>query len=309
MVPDFKEVNTCKLCGKNVEELNHFYREHKVSQKKYFEQYWPRIDFLTKEKREYVTYDDYFLYDFNHKDSLKKYYLSLTKDQQIQYIQFLLEKRRKIKNLSYFPGQVELRSLKLPSFSSILKILKPNEIKDLSCHLSLTLKYDYNNLPVYEDFIDDILIDTREQETLRFPNNQIHIQKLDYGDYGCKRNKIRIERKSLADFIQSFGVGTPRLEKEITRAKKDGGYIVVCVEAAMDTAMNFKERKAIYCKNIKITPEYVFHNVRAIMEKYDNIQFLFLNSRDMMVKIIPKLLSCTNIAELDLQYLYDSGTV
>jgi hypothetical protein len=59
-------------------------------------------------------------------------------------------------------------------------------------------------------------------------------------------------------------------------------------------------------KKIKVTPEFVFFNVRELIQKYSNVQFLFVDGRADCVKIMKKIFfSNGEYKKYDLQLMYD----
>ena len=59
-------------------------------------------------------------------------------------------------------------------------------------------------------------------------------------------------------------------------------------------------------KNVKATPEFIFHKVRRISQKFPNVQFLFVNGRKEASRIIERIFTagCAH-KQVDLQLAYD----
>lgn len=155
-----------------------------------------------------------------------------------------------------------------------------------------------------------IHIDTREQLPLVFDDYPTEIKTLFVGDYAFSEPRLtcncHIERKSLSDFISTLSVkGFERFEREIVRAKEIDAKLIILVEDALNNAVKFQYLPYI-SKKIKVTPEYIFHNVRYLIQKYPHIQFLFVKGREESKRVIKKIFfSGCSYKQIDLQYAYD----
>jgi len=59
-------------------------------------------------------------------------------------------------------------------------------------------------------------------------------------------------------------------------------------------------------KKIKVTPEFVFFNVRELIQKYTNVQFLFVDGREECVRVMKRIFfSDKEYKKYDLQLMYD----
>ena len=59
-------------------------------------------------------------------------------------------------------------------------------------------------------------------------------------------------------------------------------------------------------KKIKATPEFIFHRVRMITQKYPNVQFLFVNGRKEATRVVERIFTSGCAHEKhDLQLAYD----
>jgi hypothetical protein len=154
---------------------------------------------------------------------------------------------------------------------------------------------------------DTIYVDTREQSWLKF-NTPFEIKTLGFGDYACSNDNCGcfIERKSLSDFISTLSVKNfDRFKNEIEKAKKNNSYIIVTVEEKLTSALSFQYLPHI-SKKIKATPEYIFHNVRELLQSHDNLQFLFVDGRAEMTRIIESIFASNCFyKKIDLQLAYD----
>ena len=154
---------------------------------------------------------------------------------------------------------------------------------------------------------DIIYVDTREQSWLKF-NTPFEIKTLSFGDYSCSNDNCRcfIERKSLSDFISTLSIKNfDRFKNEIEKAQKNNSYIIVMVEEILTNALSFQYLPHIN-KKIKATPEYIFHNVRELLQNYNNLQFLFVDGRKEMTRIIEEIFASKCFyKKIDLQLAYD----
>ena len=59
-------------------------------------------------------------------------------------------------------------------------------------------------------------------------------------------------------------------------------------------------------KKIKATPEFIFHNVRQLLQDFDNLQFVFVDGREEMKRTIESILASKCFyKKVDLQLAYD----
>ena len=155
---------------------------------------------------------------------------------------------------------------------------------------------------------DTIYVDTREQSWLKF-DIPFEIKTLSFGDYSCSNNNCNcyIERKSLSDFISTLSVKNfDRFKNEIKKAKDNNSYIIVMIEEKLSNALSFQYLPHI-SKKIKATPEYIFHNVRDLLQQYDNLQFLFVDGRLEMTRVIESIFASNcSYKDFDLQLAYDT---
>jgi hypothetical protein len=154
---------------------------------------------------------------------------------------------------------------------------------------------------------DTIYVDTREQSWLKF-DIPFEIKTLSFGDYACSNDNCGcyIERKSLSDFISTLSVKNfDRFKNEIDKAQKNNSYLIVIVEEKLANALSFQYLPHI-SKKIKATPEYIFHNVRSLIQEYSNLQFLFVDGREEMKRTIESIFASKCFySKVDLQLAYD----
>jgi hypothetical protein len=303
----------CKVDGKEFKDeksLHLALRGYGLNKEKYYHQYYPKKDLLTGETINFKTKEQYLNSDFNDKNNMKKWLKSQPLEKSKEYCIDLLKKRKKDKNLIYSPSQIELRTIMSPSIVFYNKIF--DDYYDVCSSLGLENKFIHPknisnqfNFKLTKD--DTMYVDTREQNWLKF-NIPFEIKTLPYGDYTCSNDNCNcyIERKSLTDFISTLSVGNlERFKKEIQKAHQNGSYLVVVIEEKLQNALSFQYLPHI-SKKIKATPEFIFHNVRSLLQEYDNLQFLFVDGREEMKRTIEAILASKCFyKKADLQLAYD----
>ena len=121
-----------------------------------------------------------------------------------------------------------------------------------------------------------------------------------------KTRNTYIERKSVPDLIGTLSSGLERFKNEINRAAEQKAYMVILVERNLSDCLAFNRLKHVYKKNTRVTPDFIFHNVRDLIQEFSHIQFLFVNGRGECVRIVKKLLLSGALKErYDLQLAYD----
>ena len=306
---------SCKICDKEFEKdksLHLHIKAHKLSIEQYYHQNFPRHDLHTKELIKYKNKDQYFSSDFNNKRNLKSWLKSIPNKQAQEYCAALLQKRKEEKGLVYAPTQVELRTLPMPPiqyyellFDSYYKLCKKIGYKNkFKC---IPTKKEYE-----ETYSDDhlIYIDSREQKPLEIEDFPTEVRGLKFGDY-CLNDKEKtqntyIERKSVPDLIGTLSSGLERFKNEINRAAEENAYMVILVERNLNDCLAFNRLKHVYKKNTRVTPDFIFHNIRDLIQEFSHIQFLFVNGRDECIRIVKKLLLSDVLKEKhDLQLAYE----
>jgi len=303
----------CKIDGKEFKDeksLHLALRSYGLNKEKYYHKYYPKKDLLTGETINFKSKEQYLNSDFNDKNNMKKWLKEQSPEKAKEYCEDILIKRKKEKNLIYSPSQIELRTIMSPSIIFYNKIF--NDYYDLCSKIGLENKFIHpqnishqfkNKLTIK----DTIYVDTREQNWLKF-NIPFEIKTLPYGDYTCSNDNCNcyIERKSLSDFISTLSTGNiDRFNKEILKTKKDGAYLIVIIEEKLSNALSFQYLPHI-SKKIKATPEFIFHNVRNLVQEYDNLQFLFVDGREEMKRVIESIFTSKCFyKKIDLQLAYD----
>lgn len=303
----------CKIDGKEFKDeksLHFALKTYGLNKVKYYQKYFERRDLLTNELINFKTKEQYLNSDFNDKNNMKKWLKQQPLDKAQEYCKQLLIKRKEAKNLIYTPSQVELRTIMAPSIIFYNKIFK--NYYDICSSIGLENKFINPNL--IENYFnnkltqqDTIYVDTREQSWLKF-EVPFEIKTLGFGDYACSNDNCGcfIERKSLSDFISTLSVKNyNRFKNEIEKAAKNNSYIIVMVEEKLSNALSFQYLPHI-SKKIKATPEYIFHNVRELLQNYNNLQFLFVDGRKEMTRIMESIFASKCFyKKVDLQLIYD----
>jgi hypothetical protein len=304
----------CKVCGQEFEterKLHSHLKKHDLRVASYYQKYYPRYDLHDGKIIKFKSKDYYFSREFNTRTNQLKWLNSLPDEEAKDYLKKLLLERKEKKNLIYSPSQVELRTTSIPSIISFEK--KFNDYYKL-CE-SLGFKNKYKNIeniatasiPKTKDL--KVYIDSREQLPLKF-NLPTEVRGLKFGDYALSEKSLTcncyIERKSLSDFISTISVQNyDRFCREIERAYENEANLIIVVEDTLTNALSFPYLPHI-SRKIKVTPEFIFHQVRDMIQKYDHIQFLFVKGRKESVRVIEKIFFSKCVyKDIDLQLAYD----
>ena len=275
----------CQECGKEFEKdkgLHLHLKAHKLSIADYYHKHYPRKDLHTGHLIKFKNKDQYFASDFNSKGNLKNWLKRIPIEKAQEYCRKILEKRKAEKNLKYTPTQVELRTLPIPPIS-YYEVIFDSYYK--LCE-EIGYKNKFNNIPVKKEYQETfskdhlIYIDSREQNPLKINDFPTEIKGLKFGDY-CLNDKEKthntyIERKSVPDLIGTLSSGLERFKNEINRAAEENAYMVILVEKNLDECLAFNRLPYVYKKNTRVTPDFIFHNVRDLIQEFPHIQFLFV---------------------------------
>lgn len=307
-------MNCCKICNECFEAESsfhrHFFRAHKITVKEYYQEYYPRRDKYDGKLLPFRNKQHYFETEFATKGNFVKWLTKkASRDEAQEYVLRLLNERREAKDLTHAPCQVTARSTSLPSIIYFDKIFDSYEEAAERAGLQVQYKEDVLILRKKCDNFT-IGIDTREQKPLKFNCRTVSF-KCDVGDYTALsdyHSNVFIDRKSPPDFIQSFTKGLERFENEILRAKDLDSYLIVLIEYPLSSMLVFDRT---YLKRFtKVSPSYLFRNVRYILEKYNNIQFLFVKDRREASEYVEKLLLAgESVKNVDLQLAYDTKKI
>jgi len=299
----------CKVCEKEYENDRKFHahlKAHKLKMADYYNQYEPRKDLLTGEYIKFKNKDYYFSHDFNNKNNMKKWLLLQMPDKQKDYLKSLLSRRKLKHSLKYAPTEVELRSITSPPLFFYNEVL--GDYYKTCKDLDYVNKYEYPTESLYYKIKEGfkIYVDTREQQPLQI-DYPTEVRGLKFGDYALNDpdNKCYIERKSIKDFIGTLSGGYERFCREIERAIAANAHLVVLVERPLAECLSFNHLDYVY-KKTQATPEFVFYNVRNIIQKYPEAQFLFVKGREECVRVMKRIFfSEGQFRKYDLQLMYN----
>jgi len=305
----------CKDCGKDFgseRSLHSHIKAHDLRVVSYYQKFYPRYDLYDGSIIKFKSKSQYFERDFNSRTNQRKWIEKQDKNDARKYLKGLIENRVKEKDIDFSPCQVELRSLLTPSIIFYEKFF--DDYYQLCESLGLKNKYKKaSNIVTGSAYRENkdlkIYIDTREQTPLNF-DFPTEVRTLKFGDYTLSDKSITcncyIERKSLADFISTISVANhDRFCREIERAKEDEAKLIILVEDSLSHAMSFPFLPYI-SKKIKVTPEFIFHKVRRMIQNYDHIQFLFVKGRREASRVTQKIFfSGCAYKGIDLQLAYD----
>lgn len=284
-----------------------YLRANKMTKEKFIIETFHKTDLYTHEPLLYKNEDQYLINDFNNRENLIDYLFASVNPKE--YLLSFFKRRAERKGLVYAPSDVELKSYIAPSIRAIEKC--EIDYKELMIEIGLKVRFDYSVKKLNQKNDEELIIiqDTREQKELKFKVKS-EISKLDFGDYSCLGNyfsSVYIERKSLSDFIGSIGKDFERFKKEVARAGNLNSFLIVVIESDLRKSLKFNELSYIHAK---ASPEYVFHNMREIMEKNAHVQFLFVRDRHESSRVIEKIFRVgEKIKNCDLQFLYEQGSL
>ncbi len=301
--------NICKICNKTVESESHFYKNHKITAAKYWQSYFPRYDLFDKSLIQYKNKEFYFNSDFNSKVNLKKW-LDIAHPSEIKnYFTNYFKTRIQKKGLVFAPSQVELKSLPVPGIKYLTQLFGDYNNFCASLGLKVRFKNSKFDKKQFADVENKFIFkDSREQLGLDF-NNRVRTKGLKFGDYSMKGCSVVVERKSMADFWGTLTGGYERFCREIDRAKEADSYLITVIEEPFSEVYAYPFRYQVRGK-IKISAEVPLHNMRNIMQRYDNAQFLFVRNREEASRIIEVIFAaCEQCKEIDLQLIHDLGNL
>lgn len=304
----------CEACEKGFEterQLHGHLKAHGLRMASYYQKYFTRKDLYNGEIIKFKSKEYYFETDFNSRGNMQRWLRSKPLLDAKEYCKAVIEKRKKKKNLTYTPTQIELRTIMSPPIQ-YYQVIFGNYYS--TCK-SLGLKNKFSSIADEESFKPEInkkikiCTDTREQTPLNF-NHPIKVKGLKFGDYTLDDPELccncYIERKSIRDFVGTFSGGFDRFRNEAKKAKDAGAYLVVLVERKLNECMIFN-RLPYVSKKVKVTPEYIFRNVRDLLQEFPDLQFLFVDGRQEASRVSKKILFDTlcSARDYDLQLAYD----
>ena len=303
----------CKECGKEFNsdrQLHGHLKAHDLRMASYYQKYFPRKDKSNGASIKFKTKGQYFETDFNSRGNMQKWLRNQPVKNAQEYCLEILNKRIEKKKLNYAPTQVELRSIMSPPLQ-YYQIIFGDYYKKCK---EIGLKNKFSSVASATSFNPEInetkiCVDSREQQPLVL-KHPIEVKGLEFGDYTLEDPqlccKCYIERKSIRDFVGTLSGGFDRFRNEIDKAGKAGAYLIVLIERKLNECMAFN-RLPYVSKKVKVTPEYVFRNVRDLLQEFVDLQFLFVNGREEASRVCKKILFDTNCSsrDYDLQLAYD----
>lgn len=311
--------NTCQECQegfKNLASLHKHLKVHDLSLGSYYHKFYLRRDFYSGDPIIFKSYEQYFKSRFNSKTNFRKYFSTLIDNKEREDLcRTILRERKDEKGLRYNICQLESRSFDCPPVTTMTKVFEDYNKEGEAIGLTPRFDYDidlsfFKNGRTNKNFC--IYYDSREQRPLAL-NRQTRVNTLKYGDY-CTSNfnkklKVFIERKSLSDLIGTISGGYQRFKQEIFHASSNNAYLVVLVEAPFREAMHFDQNAQLSSK-IKAKPHFIFHRIRELIQKYINLQFLFVKDRAAASAAVENILEHEDaIQYVDLQYAYDTNNL
>lgn len=301
----------CKICNKDFLGHNGLHRHlkvHNISVKDYYYEHYPRYDKGSPgDIIVYKNYEQYFSSDFNNRESFTIWASDPSnKDEAISYCLDFLKKRIDRKNISFLPSQSECKSLIFPSYIGIEKLFGTlDNFFIATSEIGYKKRYNYSLAPEFNNDELKIFIDSREQLPLSF-SLKTEVMKLPTGDYCPSKNlfcNVFVERKSIADLFGTLTQGIDRFKNEINKAIQLGFYLVIVIDGSFLETSEYIPKSKI---KTKINSAHIFHEIRNLMNEFDNIQFVFSGNRLRASQIIEKIFRLKDqVRYLDLEYLKD----
>jgi len=303
---------SCKVCEKTFGSDKglhlHISKAHKIALPEYYVNFYQRKDKLNNKLLSFKNKDDYFNVDFASVDNLVEWSKGAPKKEVKDYILKQLRRRVESKGLKYGPTHLELALHDLPPldmykdfFGSYSKACEKLKIKPLF-EKNIMKEFFQHNAEL--DSVK-ILVDTREQQPLRFNNSMS--MKLDFGDYAVGApyyDYTYVDRKSESDFKSTMTTGFKRFVRELERAGAFDAFLFIVVESSIEKIIK-NNVFGPYRSNMP----YVWHNMRVLTHMFpQKCQFVFSGSRKASAEIIPKLLVYgKRLWGTDVQYFLDKG--
>ena len=295
----------CKECEVSFDALKSLHahiKKHDMLLGDYYVKHFQRKNKLTGELLPFKNYDDYFERDFSQPHQLMEWCDTAPFGAVKNYIGEILNKKIKSKNLKSGLSSIELITNGLPEIDVYKKYFGSYTDACKNClvepmfgqKLPKEFWNDYSNV--------NILVDTREQQPLKFKKSKI--MKLDIGDYavgGDLYNYTHVDRKSFADFCATVTNSYARFSKELDRCRSLGCYLFIVIEAPLHGMAEYNKQSYK-----KFNLNYVFHSMRSLQRDYsDCCQFVFSGSRELSVELTPKLLVLgKSLWKTDIQYFW-----
>lgn len=298
----------CKICNQKIESNGHFWENHRQKISDYFHQYEPRQTKDGKRLDFKKDIESYFEESFNSL-SERNAWIKANPEIGKEFILDLLVRRKLKKAWKYAPSQT---LLKLSGICSALYLEKQFNAtyNDICEKLGFKIKFVNSQYDIDWNSELEVIQDTREQKELNWPKHIKTITtKLEYGDYAAVGSpEIAIERKSISDLAGTLSAGYDRFRRELERAGKDKGYLVILVESAWN---DFKSIEYLpQTKHIKSTYDHLAKRARDLHEEFSNFQMVFTDGRKHAVKVAEFILKLGDkVKKTDLQLLVDKKII
>jgi hypothetical protein len=300
----------CKICDstfKSERSLHTHIKAHGIYLSDYYITYYPRYNLYTNELIPFKNKGQYFNTFFSNNVELEKWLATADYEHAQQILLLMLKNRIISKNLQYAPNHLELKLLDLPEikiykefFGSYNEACRRLQVEPLF-NQSIKSKFleKNKNLKILE-----ILIDTREQQPLKFEKSRS--MKLDFGDYtvaGQDYTATYIDRKSETDFKSTMTVGFERFNREMQRCMDINAFMYIVIESSIDKIKR-NNNSGIHKSNLK----FIWHQMRVMSHNYARrCQFVFSGGRKRSQNLIELLLrGGEDLWNVDLQYYIDN---
>ena len=295
----------CLECGKDFpteRSLHAHFKAHGMFLADYYCKHFPRKCLFDGLPLQFKNKDDYFHSLFANRKNMEAWLAKSSVEQKKPVLAELLSWRIKDKELKFAPPEIELLTCGLPSIDEYKKVFGSYSQAAKEAGVAPMFAGKPPEDWLTKDFsAKKILVDTREQLPLKFPNSVIH--KLDTGDYGVVGEDFDytfVDRKSFGDFCGTLVLDNyERFRREVTRCKEQNCYLWVVVEAKLselETMNNHAPHKA----NLK----FLFHQMNKLTQEFPkNLQFIFSGGREKSKDLIPRLLCLgKKLWNVDMQY-------
>lgn len=302
----------CLICGEEASERGlskHLSSKHGMSLAEYMCRYHPKVCPVTQTK---IPFKNRRQYEEQNFSSQRAFAVWADKAKPSEYVKkwclSKLEARIQEKELKHIPSHVELHTLvEHPDWIHLLRIFgsEASVLKNLGLNPIFSVGAPPQMTETQAARLGGtILVDTREQQPLSFPNSKS--EKLMFGDYslsGEHYSYAYVDRKSEGDFKSTVTVGFDRFCREVERTIEFGCVIFVVVESSVAEIEKNNLRSAHRAKM-----PWVWSRMREIQHMYPRkVQFVFSGSRLGSQKVIPYILAYgSDLINYDIQYLLDS---
>lgn len=301
------QYNFCKICGEEVKEADHYWTQHDLSQKKYFQKFYPKLNKLTNEPLEFKNKEQYLLNEFNNRSELQKWTKSVDKSLVYDYLVNYLNKRKELKGITNIPGFLESKTLIIPNPSYLMLTFGAEVWARLEKDTGLKAKYNYEDLIIKKKKLL-IKVDNREQRPLTFLGHDTEFGTIKQGDYSIKDSKIVVDRKMLSDGLNTLSKGFDRFKRELARAEKAGEYLIMLIEEKFSNLESFEYLP--HTKYTKTNKDFIFHRIRELLQEFNNFQVCCVDGRLQAAETIVNIFNLENdIHKIDLQYYIEKGLI